>query len=161
MSQRPAGRPRLIYLTILAEQQLRRWINRRGKERGVSAAVGGVLLQLAGHPNATVGEVTPALRASAAGASGLLAWMERADLISRIEGPADRRTVGVALTPTGIQPRGTGRGSAAADARHHNPRAMTAGAPTVSVASKGSHSPWQACSLSYRNRCGVIARTTT
>ncbi|MFH6689165.1 MarR family winged helix-turn-helix transcriptional regulator, partial [Cellulosimicrobium funkei] len=59
------------------------------------------LLHLAAHPGATIGEVTAALQASPAGTSGLLARMERADLVRRRADPDDRRTVRLDLTPTG------------------------------------------------------------
>ncbi|MFE5311001.1 MarR family winged helix-turn-helix transcriptional regulator [Isoptericola sp. NPDC056605] len=104
MTRRP---PRLVFLTIAAERQLRRWIARRGAHtagnggQGIGAPAAGVLLHLADHPGATVGEVTAALEASPAGASGLLARMERADLVRRRADPDDRRTVRLDLTPTG------------------------------------------------------------
>ncbi|MBE9938605.1 MarR family winged helix-turn-helix transcriptional regulator, partial [Cellulosimicrobium cellulans] len=59
------------------------------------------LLHLATHPGATIGEVTAALQASPAGTSGLLARMERAELVRRRPDPDDRRTVRLDLTPTG------------------------------------------------------------
>ncbi|MCK9795961.1 MarR family winged helix-turn-helix transcriptional regulator [Isoptericola sp. 4D.3] len=104
--QRP---PRLVFLTTAAERQMRRWIARRGagptsvpgNGHGIGAPAAGVLLHLADHPDATVGEVTAALRASPAGASGLLARMERADLVRRRTDPDDRRTVRLDLTPAG------------------------------------------------------------
>ncbi|WP_418276415.1 MarR family winged helix-turn-helix transcriptional regulator [Isoptericola jiangsuensis] len=106
MTPRP---PRLVFLTTAAERQLRRWIARRGGAnaagkggQGFGAPAAGVLLHLADHPGATVGEVTTALQASPAGASGLLARMERADLVRRRTDPDDRRTVHLDLTPTGI-----------------------------------------------------------
>ena len=104
MTRRP---PRLVFLTTAAERQLRRWIARRGSThaaahgsqrnggQGFGAPAAGVLLHLADHPGATIGEVTAALQASPAGASGLLARMERADLVRR-------RTVRLDLTPAGI-----------------------------------------------------------
>jgi DNA-binding MarR family transcriptional regulator len=60
-----------------------------------------VLLNLADHPGATIGEVTAALRTYPAGTSGLLARMERADLVRRRADPDDRRTVRLDLTPAG------------------------------------------------------------
>jgi DNA-binding MarR family transcriptional regulator len=45
--------------------------------------------------------VTAALQASPAGASGLLARMERANLVRRRTDPDDHRTVRLDLTPTG------------------------------------------------------------
>ncbi|MEV8027090.1 MarR family winged helix-turn-helix transcriptional regulator [Cellulosimicrobium funkei] len=105
MTRRP---PRLVFLTTAAERQLRRWIARRGGAhasgsggRGFGAPAAGVLLHLADHPGATIGEVTTALQASPAGTSGLLARMERADLVRRRTDPDDRRTVRLDLTPTG------------------------------------------------------------
>lgn len=105
MTGRP---PRLVFLTTVAERQMRRWIARRGGahasklgSRVVGAPAGGVLLHLAEHPGATIGEVTAALQASPAGASGLLARMERADLVRRRTDPDDRRTVRLDLTPAG------------------------------------------------------------
>jgi len=99
MTRRP---PRMVFLTIAAERQMRRWIARRGGAhtagnggQGFGAPAAGVLLHLADHPGATIGEVTAALQASPAGASGLLARMERADLVRR-------RTVRLDLTPAGI-----------------------------------------------------------
>lgn len=101
MTDAREGPPRLVFLTTAAERQMRRWISRRGADRGISAAAGGVLLYLAEHPGATIGDVTAALQASAAGASGLLARMERADLVRRRTDPDDRRTVRLDLTPGG------------------------------------------------------------
>ena len=105
MTRRP---PRLVFLVTAAERQMRRWIARRGSSRttgnggqGFGAPAAGVLLHLADHPGATIGEVTAALRASPAGTSGLLARMERADLVRRRADPDDRRTVRLDLTPTG------------------------------------------------------------
>ncbi|MFC7876711.1 MarR family winged helix-turn-helix transcriptional regulator [Isoptericola sp. NPDC057391] len=110
MTRRP---PRLVFLTTAAERQMRRWIARRGSAhaaahgqqrnggQGFGAPAAGVLLHLADHPGATIGEVTTALQASPAGASGLLARMERADLVRRRTDPDDRRTVRLDLTPTG------------------------------------------------------------
>ncbi|GAB6937314.1 MarR family winged helix-turn-helix transcriptional regulator [Isoptericola variabilis] len=105
MTRRP---PRLVFLTTAAERQLRRWIARRGGAhtagnggQGFGAPAAGVLLHLADHPGASIGEVTAALQASPAGASGLLARMERADLVRRRADPDDRRTVRLDLTPTG------------------------------------------------------------
>ncbi|MFE6970954.1 MarR family winged helix-turn-helix transcriptional regulator [Isoptericola sp. NPDC057653] len=87
---------------------MRRWIARRGSAhgdgnggQGFGAPAAGVLLHLADHPGATIGEVTAALQASPAGASGLLARMERADLVRRRADPDDRRTVRLDLTPAG------------------------------------------------------------
>ena len=100
--------PRMVFLTTAAERQMRRWIARRGSARttgdggpGLGAAAAGVLLHLATHPGATIGEVTAALQASPAGTSGLLARMERADLVRRRVDPDDRRTVRLDLTRTG------------------------------------------------------------
>ena len=93
--------PRLVFLTTAAERQMRRWISGRGADRGISAPAAGVLLHLAGHPGATIGEVTTALQASAAGASGLLARMEHAGLVRRRTDPDDRRTVRLDLTSAG------------------------------------------------------------
>ena len=110
MTHRP---PRLVFLTTAAERQMRRWIARRGSAhaaahgqqrnggQGFGAPAAAVLLHLADHPDATIGEVTVALQASPAGASGLLARMERADLVRRRTDPDDRRTVRLDLTPTG------------------------------------------------------------
>ncbi len=105
MTRRP---PRLVFLTTAAERQMRRWIARRGSahgtgngSQGFGAPAAGVLLHLADHPGATIGEVTTALQASPAGTSGLLARMERADLVRRRTDPDDRRTVRLDLTPTG------------------------------------------------------------
>lgn len=109
MTRRP---PRLVFLTTAAERQMRRWIARRGSAhtagssagnggQGFGAPAAGVLLHLADHPGATIGEVTTALQASPAGASGLVARMERADLVRRRTDPDDRRTVRLDLTPTG------------------------------------------------------------
>ena len=69
--------------------------------QGFGAPAAGVLLHLADHPGATIGEVTAALQASPGGASGLLARMERADLVRRRTDPDDRRTVRLDLTPAG------------------------------------------------------------
>ncbi|WP_264030702.1 MarR family winged helix-turn-helix transcriptional regulator [Cellulosimicrobium sp. SH8] len=100
--------PRLVFLTTVAERQMRRWIARRGSAnvsgnggQGFGAPAAGVLLHLADHPGATIGEVTSALQASPAGTSGLLARMERADLVRRRTDPDDRRTVRLDLTPAG------------------------------------------------------------
>ncbi|MCA5894846.1 MarR family winged helix-turn-helix transcriptional regulator [Isoptericola sp. NEAU-Y5] len=100
--------PRLVFLVTAAERQIRRWIAGRGSAQtaassgqAISAPAAGVLLHVANHPGATVGEVTAALQASPAGASGLLARMERADLVRRRTDPDDRRTVRLDLTPTG------------------------------------------------------------
>ncbi|MEL7974326.1 MarR family winged helix-turn-helix transcriptional regulator [Isoptericola sp. F-RaC21] len=101
--------PRLVFLVTAAERQMRRWIARRGGRHdgdagnghGIGAPAAGVLLHLADHPGATIGEVTTALQASPAGASGLLARMERADLVRRHADPDDRRTVRLDLTPAG------------------------------------------------------------
>lgn len=121
MTRRP---PRLVFLTTTAERQMRRWIARRGAThragnhagnggQGFGAPAAGVLLHLADHPGATIGEVTAALRASPAGASGLLARMERADLVRRRTDPDDRRTVRLDLTPTGITALGDVRAALA------------------------------------------------
>jgi len=101
--------PRLVFLTTAAERQMRRWIARRGaghdgadpSARDISAPAAGVLLHLAHHPGATIGDVTAALQTSPAGTSGLLARMERADLVRRRADPDDRRTVRLDLTPAG------------------------------------------------------------
>ncbi|GAA1708461.1 MarR family winged helix-turn-helix transcriptional regulator [Isoptericola hypogeus] len=96
--------PRLVFLTTSAERQMRRWIARRGAGQaghGISAAGCGVLLHLADHPGATIGEVTAALQASPAGTSGLLARMEGAGLVRRRADPDDHRTVRLDLTPAG------------------------------------------------------------
>ncbi|SKC66244.1 MarR family winged helix-turn-helix transcriptional regulator [Krasilnikoviella flava] len=106
MTRRP---PRLVFLTTAAERQMRRWITRRdggqtggaGNGHGIGAPAAGVLLHLADHPGATIGEVTAALAASPAGVSGLLARMERADLVRRRADPDDRRTVRLDLTAVG------------------------------------------------------------
>ncbi|MBP3036499.1 MarR family transcriptional regulator [Arthrobacter sp. zg-ZUI100] len=93
--------PRLIFLTLTAERRLRRWINGRGGDRGISAPAAGVLLHLAGHPGASTGEVAEAVDASAAGLSGLLSRLEKAGLITRAADVADRRTIRVNLTEEG------------------------------------------------------------
>lgn len=93
--------PRLVFLTLEAERRLARWISSRGRRRGISAPAAGVLFHLAAAPEATTGEVAAAIHASAAGASGLLARMERAGLVIRRPDPADRRTIRVALAPAG------------------------------------------------------------
>jgi DNA-binding MarR family transcriptional regulator len=101
--------PRLVFLVTAAERQMRRWISRRdggqtggaGNGHGIGAPAAGVLLHLADHPGATIGEVTAALAASPAGASGLLARMERAGLVRRRADPDDGRTVRLDLTPAG------------------------------------------------------------
>ncbi|MFE5291860.1 MarR family winged helix-turn-helix transcriptional regulator [Isoptericola sp. NPDC056618] len=122
MTRRP---PRLVFLTTAAERQMRRWIARRGGahaaahghqrngSQGFGAPAAGVLLHLADHPGATIGEVTAALQASPAGASGLLARMERADLVRRRTDPDDRRTVRLDLTPTGTAALGDVRAALA------------------------------------------------
>ncbi|MCK9793908.1 MarR family winged helix-turn-helix transcriptional regulator [Isoptericola sp. 4D.3] len=107
------GPPRLVFLTTAAERQMRRWVARRGADRGISAAAAGVLLHLAQHPGATVGDVTAALQASAGGASGLLARMERAGLVRRDVDPEYRRTVRLDLTPAGSEALGEVRGALA------------------------------------------------
>ena len=113
MTRDPGRAPRLVFLTTAAERQMRRWISRRSGTNGgthdgagpgghtVGAPAAGVLLHLAGHPGATIGEVTAALQASPAGASGLLARMERAGLVRRRPDPDDGRTVRLDLTPAG------------------------------------------------------------
>ena len=93
--------PRLIFLTLTAERRLRRWIGRRGEDRGISAAASGVLLYLAAHPGASTGEVADAVDASPAGLSGLLSRLEKSGLITRAPDPADRRTIRVNLTADG------------------------------------------------------------
>ncbi|GAA4922982.1 transcriptional regulator, MarR family [Stackebrandtia albiflava] len=93
--------PRLVFLTILAERRLHRWIDARGRDHGVTSAGAGVLFHLGGNPGATVGDITRALHASPAGASGLLARMETAGLITRTPDADDRRSLRVALTPAG------------------------------------------------------------
>lgn len=60
-----------------------------------------MLFHLATHPDATVGDITTALGGSPAGVSGLLTRMEKTGLITRTPDPHDRRTLHVALTPTG------------------------------------------------------------
>ncbi|MCC9204252.1 MarR family winged helix-turn-helix transcriptional regulator [Arthrobacter sp. zg-Y769] len=99
-----AGRrrpPRLVFLTLTAERRLRRWIGRRGEDRGLSAAASGVLLYLATRPGASTGEVAEAVDASPAGLSGLLSRLEKAGLVTRAPDPADRRTIRVNLTADG------------------------------------------------------------
>lgn len=98
MTRRP---PRLVFLTTAAERQIRRWISRRGADRGIGAAAAGVLLHLGQHPGASIGDVTAALHASAAGTSGLLARMEHAGLLHRRTDTDDRRTIRLDLTPAG------------------------------------------------------------
>ncbi|WP_461170879.1 MarR family winged helix-turn-helix transcriptional regulator [Arthrobacter sp. Z1-15] len=93
--------PRLIFLTLTAERRLRRWIGRRGEDRGLSAAASGVLLYLATRPGASTGEVADAVDASPAGLSGLLSRLEKSGLITRAPDPADRRTIRVNLTDDG------------------------------------------------------------
>ena len=100
--------PRLVFLTTAAERQMRRWIARRGGHtgapgngHGIGAPAAGVLLHLADHPGATIGEVTAALQASPAGTSGLLVRMEGAGLVRRRPDPDDGRTVRLDLTPVG------------------------------------------------------------
>jgi DNA-binding MarR family transcriptional regulator len=78
--------PRLIFLTLTAERRLRRWIGRRGEDRGLSAAASGVLLYLATRPGASTGEVAEAVDASPAGLSGLLSRLEKSGLITRAPG---------------------------------------------------------------------------
>ncbi|MCC9144515.1 MULTISPECIES: MarR family transcriptional regulator [unclassified Arthrobacter] len=93
--------PRLIFLTLTAERRLRRWIGRRGEDRGLSAPAAGVLLYLATRPGASTGEVAEAVDASPAGLSGLLSRLEKAGLLTRAADPADRRTIRVNLTAEG------------------------------------------------------------
>ncbi|UWX96892.1 MarR family transcriptional regulator [Arthrobacter zhaoxinii] len=93
--------PRLVFLTLTAERRLRRWIGRRGEDRGLSAAASGVLLYLANRPGASTGEVAEAVDASPAGLSGLLFRLEKAGLLTRVPDPADRRTIRVNLTADG------------------------------------------------------------
>jgi DNA-binding MarR family transcriptional regulator len=93
--------PRLIFLTLTAERRLRRWIGRRGEDRGLSAAASGVLLYLATRPGASTGEVAEAVDASPAGLSGLLSRLEKSGLITRAPDVADRRTIRVTLTLDG------------------------------------------------------------
>ncbi|WP_146360333.1 MarR family winged helix-turn-helix transcriptional regulator [Arthrobacter yangruifuii] len=93
--------PRLIFLTLTAERRLRRWIGRRGEDRGLSAPAAGVLLYLSACPGASTGEVAEAVDASPAGLSGLLSRLERAGLLTRSPDPADRRIVRVHLTADG------------------------------------------------------------
>ncbi len=93
--------PRLIFLTLTAERRLRRWIGRRGEDRGLSAAASGVLLYLATRPGASTGEVADAVDASPAGLSGLLSRLEKSGLITRAPDPGDRRTIRVNLTADG------------------------------------------------------------
>ncbi|MCQ1952109.1 MarR family transcriptional regulator [Arthrobacter sp. zg-Y238] len=93
--------PRLVFLTLTAERRLRRWIGRRGEDRGLSAPAAGVLLYLATRPGASTGEVAEAVDASPAGLSGLLSRLEKAGLVTRAPDPADRRTIRVNLTADG------------------------------------------------------------
>ena len=93
--------PRLIFLLTAAERQLRRWIDARGGSRGISAASSGVILYLAQHPDATITDITTALKASPAGVSTLLARMEKAALISRDIDRSDRRVARISLTDSG------------------------------------------------------------
>ncbi|UON91874.1 MarR family winged helix-turn-helix transcriptional regulator [Arthrobacter zhangbolii] len=110
-SVRTAKPPRLFFLTLTAERRLRRWIAGRGREHGISASAGGVLLYVASHPGASTGEVADAVQASPAGMSGLLARMESAGLITRAPDPADARTIRLALTPAGTEALGVVHGA--------------------------------------------------
>ncbi|MDN3903324.1 MarR family transcriptional regulator [Arthrobacter sp. YD2] len=108
---RTAKPPRLFFLTLTAERRLRRWIAGRGREHGISASAGGVLLYVASHPGASTGEVADAVQASPAGMSGLLARMESAGLITRAPDPADARTIRLSLTPAGTEALGVVHGA--------------------------------------------------
>ncbi|MFZ3454756.1 MarR family winged helix-turn-helix transcriptional regulator [Arthrobacter sp. 7Tela_A1] len=93
--------PRLVFLILEAERRLARWISNRGRRRGISAPAAGVLFHVAAVPETTTGEVAAAIHGSAAGTSGLLARMEQSGLVIRKPDPADRRTIRVALGPSG------------------------------------------------------------
>lgn len=60
-----------------------------------------MLFYLAGHSEATVGDITRALNASPAGTSTLLSRMETAGLITRTTDQRDRRSLRVTLSPVG------------------------------------------------------------
>ncbi|WP_209324956.1 MarR family winged helix-turn-helix transcriptional regulator [Brevibacterium renqingii] len=93
--------PRLIFLLSNAERTVRRWIEARGSASGMTAAKGGVLMYLRRNPAATMSELTSALHASPAGASGLLARMETAGLVARTPDESDQRVTRVSLTDRG------------------------------------------------------------
>lgn len=93
--------PRLVFLLSVAEKTVRRWIDVRGKASGVTAATAGALLFLAQHPHATMTQLTDALHASPAGASGLLSRMESSGLVSRVADEKDQRVIRLTLTPLG------------------------------------------------------------
>ena len=96
-----ARTPRLIFLLSNAERSVRRWIETRGRSNGMTAAKGGVLLYLRQNPAATMSELSAALRASPAGASGLLARMEAGGLVVRAPDESDQRITRVTLTQQG------------------------------------------------------------
>lgn len=95
--------PRLIFLLSSAERTVRRWIEARGSAFGMTAAKGGVLMYLRQKPTATMSELTSALRASPAGASGLVARMESAGLVARTPDESDQRVTRVSLTDRGTE----------------------------------------------------------
>lgn len=95
--------PRLIFLLSKAERSVRRWIDARGSSSGMTAAKGGALMYLRQNPAATMSELTAALHASPAGASGLLARMESAGLVARTPDESDQRITRVSLTNRGTE----------------------------------------------------------
>lgn len=95
--------PRLIFLLSRAERGVRRWIDARGRSNGMTAAKAGVLLYLRRNSAATMSELSTALRASPAGASGLLARMESGGLVARAADESDQRITRVTLTDHGVQ----------------------------------------------------------
>lgn len=95
--------PRLVFLLSNAERTVRRWIEGRGNGSGMTAAKAGVLMYLRQNPRATMGELTSALRASPAGASGLLARMESTGLVIRTPDESDQRVTRVSLTEWGTE----------------------------------------------------------
>lgn len=101
-----ARTPRLIFLLSNAERSVRRWIETRGSSYGMTAAKGGVLLYLRQNPGATMSELTAALRASPAGASGLLARMEAGGFVARAPDDSDQRITRVTLTEEGAHAAG-------------------------------------------------------
>lgn len=103
MTTDPATPPRLVFGLTAAERALRRWIDARAGDTGVGAAGAGVLLYLAGHPDALVGNVTAALGGSPSATTGLLNRLATAGLIDKSSDPHDGRAVRLNLTDRGKQ----------------------------------------------------------
>lgn len=103
------SQPRLIFGLVAAERRLRRWIDARAGERGVSAAGAGVLFILAARDDAPIGELAETLDTSMSGMSGLISRLERAGLVSRSVDPDDRRSARIRITEAGALAVADGR----------------------------------------------------